>query len=118
MGSLIPGRIHTLILSDSPIGNRKYRKVGNMFVDANLRDVEPHMVELLSKHKFISLKNDNLVTGRSWEMAGYMAAHNSRGVYSGTVEIENGSVKFGDVPGVDIKRKLYGGLITNKNFEK
>jgi len=107
---LIPGRIHTVIFSDKAMANRQYRSEGGVFVDVNLRDVEPHMLKMVRKNTYISLKNDNYVTGRSWEMAGYMALHGVKGeVFSGTVEpIQTTNtatvpsvtiVKFGAVPG-------------------
>lgn len=103
-----------MILSDSPL-NRNYRTEHGVFVDKNLRTAENLIMSLIksSGHRYLSLGYNNVVVGRSWEMAAVNAILNNDGVFSGTLsEIRGGVAHYGPVPGVNLKRSLDKNLIT------
>jgi len=113
-GVTLTGRIHRLTISDSPL-LRKYVPKGNLRVDENLRDVGSHFLAFASKFQpmYLSLMRDNVVEGRSWEMAAAQALLGDEGIYSGTVDGYTGSrVYYGAVPAVETKRILAPHLIT------
>lgn len=114
---IIPGRIHEIILTSKPL-LREYRQKGSLFVDNNLRNMGSHITSLLQDNgvKFISLRRDNIVEGRSWEMAAAHAIRDRVGVYSGTVDsYVDGVITFGPVPGVAVKKTLSIDLKTSEN---
>jgi hypothetical protein len=114
-GDLRPGILHAVILTNYSL-NRSYRKINNISVDVNLRDIGPELIKLLSqtKYNFVSLKRNVIVEGRSWEMAAVHALHNVNGVFSGTViKVTDGKSYFGEVPAVTMKSKIYKNLITS-----
>jgi len=115
-GKLFPGRLHTIILTTYPL-KRNYRQIGRLNVDTNLSDVSINIMNLLTDEgvKFVSLLRDNLVEGRSWEMAASRALLNKGGVYSGTLlAYENERMYYGSVPGITIKRIINENTITNE----
>lgn len=78
-------------------------------IDRNLKDFGDNILDLMQKKgvNYISLGRDNVVEGRSWEMAAAHAAYGAKGLYSGTVEsYQDNKVKFGAVPGLRQKEKL------------
>lgn len=90
--------------------------VHTLNVDVNLREIGNEMVNLLSHkgYNYVSLRRNNIVEGRSWEMAAAMSLFDEMGVYSGTVEsVSDSKIEFGPVPGVPIKRLLYNKLKTS-----
>lgn len=111
-GSLEPGRIHTLLVSTFPI-NRTYRKLNGIMVDVNLRNMGLEIARLLSDENFthLSLKRNNVVEGRSWEMSVTKSILDEKGMYSGVLQAYDGldNIEYGAVPAIDIKRKLYNG---------
>ena len=67
-------------------------------------------------YHYLSLKNDNLVVGRSWEMAASKALNDVNGVFSGTLDYtKTGDFMYGHVPEINLKRTLYPNLITAHN---
>ena len=56
-------------------------------IDINLRDIGAPIISMLKRHnvKYMSLMRDNVVEGRSWEMAVSMSLLMNSGVYSGEV---------------------------------
>uniref|UniRef100_A0A2V0RJ17 Uncharacterized protein n=1 Tax=viral metagenome TaxID=1070528 RepID=A0A2V0RJ17_9ZZZZ len=118
-GSLLPGRIHSIVLSDAPL-DRNYSHSKGIYIDENLRDIGEPMITLLKDYnvKYLSLKRDNVVVGRSWEMAATQALLGKQGTYSGTVEqYDSSTIRYGHVPGLSTKRILSPNVITYENLE-
>lgn len=114
-GTLEPGRIHTLILSDSSL-NKNYKVLHNVCVDENIKNVGKAILKLISAfgYAYLSLKNDNLIEGRSWEMAAAKAIIGEPGTYTGTVEAFDANViTYGPVPGMNIKLKMSSNLVSS-----
>jgi len=117
-GTLHPGRIHTLILTADPL-NRDYIEKGGIYFDKNLKDKGMSIVDFLSDRgvRYASLQRDNTVEGRSWEMAAVLSMCNIKRIASGTVNFYDGKIiRFGAVPGLQIKAKLVENLITNNEI--
>lgn len=115
-----PGRIHTIILSTTPIINRQYVRREDVKVDSNLRDVGIQLLNFLKDENitYVTLKNNNVVEGKSWEMAAVEASIGNVGTYSGTVEEYDGEmVTYGEVPGLHIKRKLDSNVKSVKDIK-
>lgn len=113
-GKMIPGRLHGVILSDNDM-MRSYRNYKGIYIDNNLKHVGDPIMALLHHYavRYVSLLRDNIVEGRSWEMAACKSLLNDAGVYSGTVkQFSNGRIEYGIVPGIDIKRLVFGNVIT------
>lgn len=90
-------------------------------MDSNLKDSSATIRKMLKDFgvDYVSLARDNIVEGRSWEMAVSQALLNYDGVYSGTLESYNDTkVVYGPVPGLDVKRKMINSkLITSKELK-
>ena len=72
------------------------------------------MLRMLSKSKikYVTIRRDLAIEGRSWEMAASKAIQGIRGMFTGTVEAFTGdTVKYGEVPGLDYKERE--GLVTS-----
>lgn len=112
---LIPGRLHALILSTTPL-SREYVRIENVMIDKNIRDYGVPILNAIKDRGYthISLFNDNMVFGRSWEMSAAKLLLDIPGVFSGTVEdYKSPNVfKFGIVPGIDVKKEVYKNVIT------
>lgn len=107
-GELIPGRQHTVIITNHPL-KRKYVKHANVYIDENIKDVGKALLDELSSENdlYVSLKRDNVVEGRSWEMAAHSAFNGINDVFSGTVDRDvNGTIIYGMVPGKGIKKMV------------
>jgi len=110
----LPGRIHTIMVSKSPL-DRNYVNLNGIHVDSNLRDFSHKMVEIVKHfgYKYVSLKRNNVVEGRSWEMAAIHALMKMEGIYTGEIKsFDKKSVTFGAVLGVDVKRRLSKNIIS------
>lgn len=117
--SLLPGRVHTVILSTSPI-DRSYVLTDGIYIDKNLRDIGIHITKLLIDYgvRFVSLRRNNVIIGRSWEMAAAQGLLGDTGTYSGTVEEYNSStIRYGNVPGLSVKRILSPNVVTFEQLE-
>jgi hypothetical protein len=114
-GMLKPGRLHTLILSRTPL-NRKYTMLDDINVDKNIKDCGHAILQAIREHEFthVSLLNNNVVYGRSWEMCAAKLLLNVDGVFSGTVEsYQHPNIFiFGSVPGISVKKEVYKNIIT------
>uniref|UniRef100_A0A2V0RAV8 Uncharacterized protein n=1 Tax=viral metagenome TaxID=1070528 RepID=A0A2V0RAV8_9ZZZZ len=107
-GDILPGKIHTLIMSDKQL-KRNYRFARGIYVDTNLRNTSPHVLQFIydNGYSYVSLLNDVIVEGRSWEMSAVKSIIDKPGIYSGTVEsISNGIANYGTVPGLAIKKRM------------
>lgn len=97
---------------------RTYKSYKGIHIDSNLRDVSENILHFLKDNDvlFVSLKRNNVVEGRSWEMAAVHGVLGNRGVFTGTLHeyLPKDSAIFGGVPGVDVKRKLSNLLITDR----
>lgn len=106
-------------MSNYPL-DRKYRRSKGLMVDTNLKNVGSDVIKLLLDHgiTYISLKNDNIVEGRSWEMAAATRVLNKEGAYSGEVShYKRGShISFGYVPALNVKTSLIKGLKTSHDL--
>uniref|UniRef100_A0A2V0R9H0 Uncharacterized protein n=1 Tax=viral metagenome TaxID=1070528 RepID=A0A2V0R9H0_9ZZZZ len=115
-GGLIPGLIHTIIMSTNPI-DREYVFYDGIYIDENIKNVGTHIMNAFRDYgiKYVSLKRNVIVEGRSWEMSAAMALLNKDGVYSGVVDMYEPPRRFsfGAVPAIDTKRKLSRKLITH-----
>lgn len=111
----MPGLIHSIVLSMNPI-NRKYIYNEGIYIDVNIRDVGVDIINAFHDFgiRYVSLRRNVIVEGRSWEMSAAMALLNEEGVYSGVVDMYKPPrhFSFGAVPAVDVKRKLFRKLIT------
>jgi hypothetical protein len=118
-GLIHPGLQHTLIVSDAPL-DKQYRRINGVDVDENIKDVGTEVIEAMIANnlRYISLRRNVIVEGRSWEMAAAMAIMGVRGVYSGEIVkyVHPNSFLFGPVPAIDIKRKIVKNLITYENL--
>lgn len=123
-GYIAPGRIHTLFFSNKPLNDRRYRKLGSLHVDLNLKDVSLSMASLISEtFKYASLGRDNVVEGRSWEMGAVLCLHGVDAIATGIVESFEKSNKgliihFGPVPGTKVKEKMTIDLLTNEEIPR
>lgn len=116
-GRLSPGRIHTLIISNTPL-KRAYKRHGNHMFDSNLKDVGTELLTILSKYapSYVSLRRNNIIEGRSWEMAAIHGFLGVPGIYSGVINhIHRNRIHFGPVMGVGVKREL-GNFLTYENI--
>jgi hypothetical protein len=89
--------------------------MNGLYVDANLKDVRPHMIRLLKSHgvEYLSLKRDNTVEGSSWEMACAMSLNGYDDLFSGVItNITPHKISFGSVPAIHYKKKLRNDLKT------
>jgi hypothetical protein len=114
-GVSLPGLEHTIILSKHPL-TKSYVRYHGTYLDKNIKDVGETIIKMvaLCGWSYVSLKRDISIEGRSWEMACAHACVNVEGCYSGTVEsLTSGLVRFGDVPGVPIKRMICNNVITS-----
>lgn len=106
--------LHTIVMSDTPL-NRNYRQIKGILIDKNLLDVSDDIISLLKSFniKYVSLKRDFKVGGRSWEMSATMSLLGRPGCYTGEIEyITDKIIKFGTTPGVDSKRKVNNSVLT------
>jgi hypothetical protein len=97
--------------------------IGNLKVDVNLRDVSYTIAKLLNRtSQYLTLKRDNVVEGRSWEMAALLAQEGFNGVSTGelssSVRIPSGvRLTFSPVLGISTKKKMYKNVITCENLK-
>jgi hypothetical protein len=119
VGSMLyPGLLHSVIISSSPFLNKEYKNYNGVNIDENLNNVGDALVQLgrALNIRYITIKRDLQIEGRSWEMAASKAMQGKVGTYSGTVESFDGSIiLYGHVPGIELKRKLSNTLNTYKN---
>jgi hypothetical protein len=112
---LVPGIIHTVILSEVPLA-RSYKRHAGINVDVNILDVGEFLGQFLTESGFthVSLLRDVIVEGNSWEMSAVHGALGFNGIYSGSIKdyVLNEYIEFDHVPGLSEKRKLSKSLVT------
>lgn len=116
---LVPGLVHTVIVSSMPVG-KEYKLIQGVSFDVNIADIGPEIIPVLidSDVRYVSLRRDLRVDGRSWEMAAAMACIGSTGNYTGTVEAyADGVVLFGPVPCIDIKKRVVSNVKTSNEIK-
>uniref|UniRef100_A0A2V0RJ69 Uncharacterized protein n=1 Tax=viral metagenome TaxID=1070528 RepID=A0A2V0RJ69_9ZZZZ len=96
--------------------NRNYYTKGVIRIDENLRNIGDDILNMMIDNnlKYASLKNNNVVEGRSWEMAAAKSMLNEKGVYSGEVigyDAAHGPT-YGKVPAIHVKRQVYKNVIS------
>jgi hypothetical protein len=93
-------------------------------IDVNLRDVSLAMASLIGGNfNYATLKRDNVVEGRSWEMGAALCLHNIKAMATGVVEsfetFKGGKIiHFGPVPGIKVKRTMTINLLTNEEIPR
>uniref|UniRef100_A0A2V0RJW0 Uncharacterized protein n=1 Tax=viral metagenome TaxID=1070528 RepID=A0A2V0RJW0_9ZZZZ len=94
--------------------DRKYRMMNGVAFDTNLRDVGEAITRMLRDYGIthVSLKRDNVVEGRSWEMGAAKSLLGIEDTSTGTVLLyePNERVTFGPVLGIPTKRYMITNL--------
>jgi hypothetical protein len=114
---IAPGKLIKIIISDVNIHpHDSYDAYGETHIDKNLRTVNALALIALRKHDvWITVESNDVIVGRSWEMACIMASWTQPNgqCYTGKVKsVSSNDIVFTHVRGVPIKKLLCTDILT------